>query len=73
VLNSNPVPEVDFILCRDMVSFMSGAEQSRILGDFREKLKDGGTVFMGAHERMPAADGWAPVEGAAVSAYRSED
>lgn len=57
VLNANPVPPVDMILCRDTVSFMTEAEQKRILADFGEKAKEGAALILGARERMPL-DGW---------------
>jgi purine-binding chemotaxis protein CheW len=73
ILNGNPVPEVDFILCRDMVSFMSPQEQSRVLEDFGDKLKNGGRVFMGANETLAALEGWKAAEGAGLPAFEKKD
>ncbi len=52
VLNTNPVPPLDIILCRDTVSFMSAIDQRRILSDFDEKAKNGAALIFGSHEIM---------------------
>ncbi len=57
VLNSNPVPPVDFILCRDTVSFLPVHDQQKLLGDFEEKTKQGGALILGANESL-VLDGW---------------
>ena len=68
VMNSNPVPPVDFILCRDTVSFLSAADQNKLLADFSEKAKHGGAIVLGANERMPV-DGWSRSGADPVSVY----
>ncbi len=73
ILNGNPVPEVDLIVCRDMLSFMSAEEQARVLGDFAEKLKAGGRVFVGANETLAALEGWKAVEGPGMASFGKKD
>ncbi|MFH2115507.1 MAG: CheR family methyltransferase [Spirochaetota bacterium] len=68
VLNSNPVPPVDIVLCRDTVSFMSVADQKRLLSEFNEKVKSGGALILGSNEDMPL-DGWRRTPGDGVSVY----
>jgi len=68
VMNSNPVPPVDFILCRDTVSFLSAADQNKLFSDFSEKAKHGGAIVLGANERMPV-DGWSRTGADPVSVY----
>jgi purine-binding chemotaxis protein CheW len=68
VLNSNPLPPVDIILCRDTVSFMSVSDQKRVLLEFNEKVKRGGVVLLGLNESMPL-DGWRRASGSGVSVY----
>jgi len=68
VMNSNPVPPVDFILCRDTVSFLSAADQNKLLSDFSEKAKHGGAVVLGTNESMPM-DGWNRAGADPVSVY----
>jgi len=69
VLNSNPLPDVDFILCRDVLSFMSVAEQGKIVSEFQEKLKPNGTLFLGANEDLSGTEGWKSVGSGQVSAF----
>lgn len=57
VLNANPVPPADIIMCRDMVSFLSPMDQKRLLADFSEKAKPAAAVVLGANETMPL-EGW---------------
>ncbi|PKL23957.1 MAG: chemotaxis protein CheW [Spirochaetae bacterium HGW-Spirochaetae-3] len=71
VMNSNPVPPVDIILCRDTVSFLSAADQNKLLSDFCEKAKHGGAVVLGSNERMPM-DGWNRSGESPVSVYVKE-
>jgi len=68
VMNNNPVPPVDVILCRDTVSFLSAADQNKLLADFNEKAKNGGILILGANERMPL-DGWRRTGDGPVSVY----
>ena len=68
VMNSNPVPPVDFILCRDTVSFLSAADQGKLFGDFCEKAKQGGAVVLGTNERMPL-EGWRRVGEGPAAVY----
>ena len=68
VLNVNPVPPVDIVLCRDTVSFMSGADQKRLLSEFTDKVKSGGALILGSHEDMPF-EGWRRSSGDGASVY----
>ena len=68
VMNSNPVPPVDIILCRDTVSFLSAADQSKLIADFCDKAKHGGASGLGSNERMPV-DGWSRTGADPVSVY----
>jgi purine-binding chemotaxis protein CheW len=68
VLNSNPIPPVDLILCRDTVSFLSAADQRKLAADFAEKTKHDGAVILGSNESMPV-DNWNRSGGGAVSVF----
>jgi len=68
VLNANPIPPADVILCRDTVSFLPENDQKRLLADFGEKTKHGGLLILGTNERMPL-EGWKAVKADGVSAY----
>ncbi len=72
VLNSNPLPPLDIILCRDLLSLVSPVDQNRLLDDFYEKLKPTGILMLGANE-VPG-QGWSPAGGQAgvVQAFRKD-
>jgi purine-binding chemotaxis protein CheW len=68
VLNENPLPELDIILARDLVSFFNEQQQGKIMGDFSEKLKSRGVVILGTNEELPEGE-WIPMGKGAVSAF----
>jgi purine-binding chemotaxis protein CheW len=69
-LNPNPLPPLDFVLCRDVLSLMAPADQRRMLDDFSDKLKPGGLLYLGANERP--GSGWSDAGSVAVPAYRKD-
>jgi purine-binding chemotaxis protein CheW len=69
-LNPNPLPPLDMILCRDVLSLLPQNEQKRMLDDFSDKLKPAGLLYLGANERPGA--GWGDAGTEAVPAYRKE-
>jgi purine-binding chemotaxis protein CheW len=69
ILNENPLPELDIILVRDILSFFSVPDQDRIISGFLEKLKDRGIVFLGKNEELPGND-WRSLAADPVSAYQ---
>jgi purine-binding chemotaxis protein CheW len=68
ILNDNPLPELDIILIRDVLSFLPRQDQDRFVTGFLEKLKNRGMVFLGRNEELPGND-WRPLAGDPVSAY----
>jgi purine-binding chemotaxis protein CheW len=56
--NQNAVPNMDIIMARDVLSFMNPKQQTAMIADFTEKLKDSGVVFLGQNEAMPQHSGW---------------
>jgi len=69
-LNPNPLPPLDFIVCRDMLSLLPPADQKKMLDDFADKLKPAGLLFLGANERP--GSGWTDAGSEAIGAYRKE-
>ncbi|MFA6506446.1 MAG: CheR family methyltransferase [Treponemataceae bacterium] len=69
VLNANPYPELDIILARDLISFLTPGDQSRVFADFSDKLKRQGVLFLGRNEKPPLSDEWKPIGNELVSAY----
>jgi purine-binding chemotaxis protein CheW len=70
VMNTNALPPLDLILCRDMLSLVAPIDQKRLMGDFYDKLKPNGVVLCGANERL--GEGWAVAGAGAVQAFRRE-
>jgi purine-binding chemotaxis protein CheW len=68
VLNGNVVPEVDIIMARDLLSFVAVQNQDRLVGEFAEKLKKRGVVFLGRNEQL-SEDDWQPISKDPVSAF----
>lgn len=52
VKNHNPYPDVDMIICRDVLSFFDYNEQFRILSELFEKLKNNGILITGDNENI---------------------
>jgi purine-binding chemotaxis protein CheW len=68
ILNGNQIPEVDIIIARDLLSFISLQDQDRIIAEFSEKLKKGGFIILGKNEQLPVDD-WQPIAKDPVSAF----
>jgi purine-binding chemotaxis protein CheW len=68
VLNDNPLPELDIILARDILSYLEPSDQKRIIADFSEKLKGRGIVLPGRNEKLPGGE-WRSFGIDPVSAY----
>jgi len=69
-LNASPLPPLDFILCRDTLSYLEPAAQGRLLDDFSEKMKPAGMLFLGANEAAGA--GWTALGSGSLAAFRKE-
>ena len=52
VTHGNTLPDLDFVLARDVLSFLSEKEQARVVECMTEKLKDRGVVFLGKNEEF---------------------
>ncbi|MDR2071435.1 MAG: chemotaxis protein CheW [Treponema sp.] len=68
ILNGNQIPDVDIIIARDFLSFVSLQDQEKIIAEFAEKLKKGGLVIVGRNEQLPLED-WQPVAKDPISAF----
>ncbi|HCC36376.1 MAG TPA: chemotaxis protein CheW [Treponema sp.] len=68
ILNQNSLPEIDIILARDILSFLSDQDQEKIIAEMSEKLKAHGIVFLGSNEELPGID-WRKAASESVSAY----
>ncbi|MCL1930796.1 MAG: chemotaxis protein CheW [Treponema sp.] len=52
VLHETSLPDLDFILVRDILSYFSEDEQTKMIESFSEKLKNQGLVILGRNEEM---------------------
>ncbi|MDR3171581.1 MAG: chemotaxis protein CheW [Treponema sp.] len=68
VLNDSPMPNLDIILARDMLSFFPVQDQNRLIDGFYEKLKKHGLVILGKNEIL-SEDKWRSVGKDPVSAF----
>lgn len=70
--NQNSLPSVDFVVCRDVLSFMEAKKQSSIISDISENLKNNGVVLLGTNEAMPKNAGWRKKEKGNVAIFVKE-
>jgi purine-binding chemotaxis protein CheW len=68
ILNESPLPELDIILARDILSFLSEPDQNKLIAGFDDQLKSRGLVFLGRNEELSGA-GWRAVANDPVSAF----
>jgi purine-binding chemotaxis protein CheW len=68
ILNDNPLPVLDFILARDILSFLPAQDQERVVAAFTEKLKSRGMVILGRNEQLQGGE-WLQTATDPVSAY----
>jgi len=68
VLNENPLPDLDIILARDILSYFPVADQNRLIDDFNEKVKDRGMVIVGKNEEIFGTN-WTAVSSDIISAF----
>jgi purine-binding chemotaxis protein CheW len=68
ILHENPLPDLDIILARDLLSFIPGPEQDKLATGFGEKLKSRGIVFVGRNEYLSEND-WQLVGKDPISAF----
>ena len=67
ILNDNPLPDLDFILMRDVLSFLPAPDQKKVVDGMKEKLKNQGIVILGRNEYLSGE--WLSVGREPVSAF----
>ena len=68
VLNLPSLPDLDIILARDVLSFFSEQDQNKLIGEFGEKLRSQGMVFLGRNEELYGSN-WVSKSSDQVSAF----
>lgn len=69
ILNANPLGDLDIVIARDLLSFLSANNQARVFEDITEKLKAHGMVLLGMNETLASVSGWRSVGNSMVSAF----
>ena len=72
ILNQSSVPECHMILCRDVLSVISEADQERVLSKFLEILSAPGVLIIGDNERLDHDSRWTRISDR-ISAYRKSE
>jgi purine-binding chemotaxis protein CheW len=68
IIHDNPLPDLDIILARDILSFLPVSEQERLVAQFVEKLKSRGLVILGRNEELSEQE-WRIAAKPPVSAF----
>ena len=68
ILHDNPLPDLDIILVRDVLSFFKVQDQGRLVNSFGEKLKSKGILILGRNETLSGID-WEFIGREPVSAF----
>ncbi|MCL2320369.1 MAG: chemotaxis protein CheW, partial [Treponema sp.] len=68
ILHDNPLPDLDIIVARDILSFLTTQDQMRMVNSFGEKLKNRGILILGRNESLPGGD-WQFIGKEPVSAF----
>ncbi len=71
ILHGTPLPELDIIIARDVLSFYNPAIQEKLIAQFREKLTTGGLLIVGTNENI-LRPGLSEVRSGNLIAYRNE-
>lgn len=65
----NPMPEVHLAVIRDVISFLKASDQEKLIGEISEKVKTGGFLVLGSHEKLGHPD-WKFVGNESWSVYQ---
>ncbi|WP_018525201.1 CheR family methyltransferase [Alkalispirochaeta alkalica] len=58
--NASALPKMDFIFCRDVLSFLRPDEQKRQIAIFEETMKPAGLLILGDNENLLEDGAWEP-------------
>jgi two-component system CheB/CheR fusion protein len=57
VVRDPPFSRVDLISCRNLLIYLDGETQRRVMPVFHYALRPGGNLFLGSSERYPSGQG----------------
>lgn len=72
VLHSNPFPDVDLIVARDVLSFQKEEDQTNLVNEFLDKLKPGGILIMGKNEEIKLPE-FEDISSGSIRAYKKRE
>ncbi|AHC15279.1 chemotaxis protein CheW [Salinispira pacifica] len=58
IAHAHAMPPIQLLVARDLLSYLSREDSSRLLNELDERMKAGGIVILGDHERIPSAYPW---------------
>jgi purine-binding chemotaxis protein CheW len=70
-LHSNTLPDLDLVVARDVLSFISPENQTKLLNSFYEKLKPTGVLVLGDNERPLNSSQWEAIQNSRSSYKKS--
>lgn len=70
ILNAGTMPRMDYVVARDLLSFLSEAEQRNVLETVEDSLKPGGALILGDNERVFDGAAWEEINGDSLTVYR---
>lgn len=69
VNHMNPMPEVHLTVIRDVISFLKPSDQEKLITEITDKVRTGGFLVLGTHERLNHPD-WKAVGNDFWSVYQ---
>lgn len=70
--NNSTMPPLDYVFCRDTLSYMDEGTQIKLLESFHEALKPGGILVLGANEKPIKAAQWDVIENNNLKIYKKK-
>ena len=70
--NDSTLPPLDYIFCRDTLSFMEEEWQKKLLDQFYENLKPGGLLLLGSNEKPIIQNAWEVIENNSLKLYKKK-
>ncbi len=70
--NDTALPRLDYVVCRDTLSYMEESMQVRILDHIYETMKPGGILLLGQNERPFNENNWEVIENKGLKLYKKK-
>ncbi|OQY33891.1 MAG: hypothetical protein B6241_06670 [Spirochaetaceae bacterium 4572_59] len=70
--NDTSLPPLDFVVCRDTLSYMNEAVQLKVLEKIYESMKPGGLLMLGINEKPSNGSNWELIENNGLKLYKKK-